>query len=203
MNGPEVLRFAANLYRVPVEGGTSWWTPGFPGRHEGSSPPPRAPQAPLPHPPPPGPRRGARALWERFRVPVLAHPQEWAYLTKRKPRPPLPLPLLGKALANWGPAIPEEALAPAEEGMEVFGFRVVHLPGHTLGQVGLFREGVLLAGDALRGRGLPPRFINEDHALARRTVRKILELGVKRVYLGHGGPLSGEEVAAIARRLGV
>lgn len=155
MNGPEVLRFAANLYRVPVEGGTSWWTPGFPGRHEGSSPSSKSPPGSSSSPTTTWTTPGGPGPLERFRVPVLAHPQEWAYLTKRKPRPPLPLPLLGKALANWGPAIPEEALAPAEEGMEVFGFRVVHLPGHTLGQVGLFREGVLLAGDALRGRGLP------------------------------------------------
>ena len=204
MNGPEVLRFAANLYRVPVEGGYFLVDAGLPWEARRLlsllQEPPKLLFLTHHHLDHAG---GARALWERFRVPILAHPQEWAYLTKRKPRPPLPLPLLGKALANWGPAIPEEALAPAEEGMEVFGFRVVHLPGHTLGPVGLFREGLLLAGDALRGRGLPPRFINEDHALARRTVRKILELGAERVYLGHGGPLSGEEVAAIARRLGV
>ena len=168
MNGPEVLRFAANLYRVPVEGGYFLVDAGLPWEARRLlsllQEPPRLLFLTHHHLDHAG---GARALWDRCRVPVLAHPPEWAYLTKRTPRPPLPL------------------------------------PGHTLGQVGLFREGVLLAGDALRGRGLPPRFINEDHALARRTVRKILELGVKRVYLGHGGPLSGEEVAAIARRLGV
>jgi hydroxyacylglutathione hydrolase len=80
---------------------------------------------------------------------------------------------------------------------------VVHLPGHTLGQVGLFREGILLAGDALRGKGLPPRFINEDHALAKKTVRKILDLGARWVYIGHGGPLPRERVEALARKLGV
>ncbi|BDG27796.1 MBL fold metallo-hydrolase [Thermus thermophilus] len=204
MNGPEVLRLAANLYRVPVEGGYFLVDAGLPweaGRLLSLlQEPPKLLFLTHHHLDHAG---GARALWERFGVRVLAHPREWPYLTKEKPRPPLPVPLLGGLLANLAPAIPKEALTPVEEGEEVFGWRVVALPGHTLGQVGLFREGVLLAGDALRGRGLPPRFINEDHALARRTVRKILELGVKRVYLGHGGPLSGEEVAAIARRLGV
>lgn len=136
-------------------------------------------------------------------MPVFAHPQEWPYLTGEKPRPPLPIPLLGRRLANLAPPLPKEALVPAEEGMELFGWRVVHLPGHTLGQVGLLREGVLVAGDALRGRGLPPRFINEDHALAQKTVRKILDLGVERIHIGHGRPLSRDEVEALARRLGV
>jgi glyoxylase-like metal-dependent hydrolase (beta-lactamase superfamily II) len=110
---------------------------------------------------------------------------------------------LGKALANLGPPIPKEALVPVEEGEEVHGWRVVALPGHTLGQVGLYREKVLLAGDALRGGGLPPRFINEDHELARRTVRKILDLGAEWVYPGHGGPLDRARVEALALRLGV
>lgn len=94
-------------------------------------------------------------------------------------------------------------MRPAEEGEEVFGWRVVALPGHTLGQVGLLRKGVLLAGDALRRGGLPPRLINEDDALARRTVRRILDLGVTRVYPGHGEPLDRQEVEALALRLGV
>ncbi len=115
----------------------------------------------------------------------------------------MPIPFLGSWLANLAPPLPREALRPVEEGEEILGWRVVALPGHTLGQVGLFRDGLLLAGDALRGNGLPPRFINEDHALAKRTVRKILDLGAEKVYVGHGKPLSRKEVEALALRLGV
>ncbi|WP_287928199.1 MBL fold metallo-hydrolase, partial [Thermus sp.] len=113
------------------------------------------------------------------------------------------IPLLGPWLANLAPPLPREALRPVEEGEEVLGWRVVELPGHTLGQVGLFREGLLIAGDALRGKGLPPRFINEDPELTKKTVRKILDLGAETVYLGHGGPLSRQEVEALALKLGV
>ncbi len=204
MSGPERLPFAANLYRVPVEGGYFLVDAGLPWEARRLlgllKEPPRLLFLTHHHLDHSG---GARALWARFGVRVLAHPREWPYLTGRKPRPPLPVPLLGGLLANLAPAVPEEALTPVEEGEEVFGWRVVALPGHTLGQVGLFRDGVLMAGDALRGRGLPPRWVNEDPELARRTVRRILELGARRVYLGHGGPLSGEEVAEIARKLGV
>ncbi|WP_135257271.1 MBL fold metallo-hydrolase [Thermus caldilimi] len=204
MSGPELLRFAANLYRVPteegyflVDAGLSWEANRLLSLLE---PPPKLLFLTHHHLDHAG---GARVLWERFRLPVLAHRQEWPYLTKEKPRPPLPIPLLGPWLANLAPPLPREALRPVEEGEEVFGWRVVALPGHTLGQVGLFRKGILIAGDALRGRGLPPRFINEDPELTKKTVRKILDLGVERVYVGHGGPLSRAEVEALARRLGV
>ncbi|WP_038055063.1 MBL fold metallo-hydrolase [Thermus amyloliquefaciens] len=204
MSGPEVLRFAANLYRVPAEGGYFLVDAGLPWEAGRLLARLRTPPILLflthHHTDHSG---GARALWERFRLPLLAHPREWPYLTKEKPRPPLPIPLLGRTLANLAPPLPREALRPVEEGEEVLGWRVVELPGHTLGQVGLFRDGLLLAGDALRGHGLPPRFINEDHDLARKTVRKILSLGVETVYLGHGGPLSRKEVEALALKLGV
>ncbi|GAB5602833.1 MBL fold metallo-hydrolase [Thermus sp. FJN-A] len=204
MSGLEVLRFAANLYRVPVKGGYFLVDAGLPWESRRLlsllKEPPQLLFLTHHHLDHAG---GARALWERFRVPVLAHPREWPYLTKRRPRPPLPLPLLGGVLANLGQAVPEEALRPVTEGEEVFGFRVVHLPGHTLGQVGLLRDGVLLAGDALRGRGLPPRGVNEDPELARRTVRKILDLGAELVYLGHGGPLRREDIEGLAGKLGV
>ncbi|ADW20677.1 MBL fold metallo-hydrolase [Thermus scotoductus] len=204
MRGLEALPFAANLYKVPVAEGYFLVDAGLPweaGRllrllRE----PPRLLFLTHHHTDHSG---GARALWERFGLPILAHPKEWPYLTKEKPRPPLPIPLLGPWLANLAPPLPREALRPVEEGEEVLGWRVVELPGHTLGQVGLFREGLLIAGDALRGKGLPPRFINEDPELTKKTVRKILDLGAETVYLGHGGPLSRQEVEALALKLGV
>ncbi|WP_243032167.1 MBL fold metallo-hydrolase [Thermus altitudinis] len=204
MSRPETLRFAANLYRLPAEGGYFLVDAGLPweaGRLlRLLQEPPRLLFLTHHHLDHAG---GARALWARFGLPILAHPREWPYLLKEKPRLPLPIPFLGSWLANLAPPLPREALRPVEEGEEILGWRVVALPGHTLGQVGLFRDGLLLAGDALRGNGLPPRFINEDHALAKRTVRKILDLGAEKVYVGHGKPLSRKEVEALALRLGV
>lgn len=148
---------------------------------------------------------GARALWERFRLPIYAHPLDLPYLTGEKPRPPLPIPLLGHRLANAAPPLPREALTPVEEGAELFGLKVVHLPGHTPGQIGLLGPDFLIAGDALRGRrpGLPPGFVSQDLEAARRSLAKILRLAPRRVYVGHGGPYPLEEVQALGRRLGL
>ena len=44
---------------------------------------------------------------------------------------------------------------PLEEGDEVAGWRVVHLPGHADGHLCLLRDGVLLAGDHLLPRITP------------------------------------------------
>jgi glyoxylase-like metal-dependent hydrolase (beta-lactamase superfamily II) len=140
-------------------------------------------------------------------MPVYAHPKDIPYLTGRRRRPPLPIPLVGGVLANAAPPLPEGAVVPVEEGEVLFGLRVVHLPGHTPGQAGLLGEGFLLAGDALRGgRGgpvPPPPFATEDMGEAWKTVGRIARLEVERVYVGHGGPFRQEEVRALARRLGV
>jgi glyoxylase-like metal-dependent hydrolase (beta-lactamase superfamily II) len=89
----------------------------------------------------------------------------------------------------------------------VMGWQVVHLPGHTPGQIGLLRQEVLLAADALRvgpkGPWVPPALVNHDTQEARRTVGKIARLGAQHIYVGHGSPTTLEAVRALAGKLGV
>jgi len=74
------------------------------------------------------------------------------------------------------------------------GLTVVHLPGHTRGQIGLLHAGAraLLLADALfnlRGLGFGPRLFCEDIALGRRSVRRIAELDFDVAAFGHGPEL--------------
>lgn len=151
---------------------------------------------------------GARMLWERYGLPIYAHPLDIPFISGEARRPPFPpIPWLGDRIANSPKPLPKEALRPVEEGAVVLGWQVVHLPGHTPGQIGLLCAGVLLAADALRvgarGPWVPPAMANHDTPEARRTVGKIAGLEAQKIYVGHGPPTTIRAVRALAEKLGV
>ncbi len=92
------------------------------------------------------------------------------------------------------------------EGDTVAGFRVVDLPGHAPGLIGLFREEdrLALVSDALYTinpeTGIPgaPRVahaaFDDDIELARASMRKLAALEPTIVWAGHSHPVSGEDV---------
>jgi glyoxylase-like metal-dependent hydrolase (beta-lactamase superfamily II) len=80
------------------------------------------------------------------------------------------------------------------EGSEVGGWRVVELPGHADGHIGLLRDGVLVGGDTLLGRispavGLYPESRPDPLGDYLDTLRRLIELGPTVVYPGHGEPV--------------
>jgi hydroxyacylglutathione hydrolase len=97
------------------------------------------------------------------------------------------------------------------EGDDVAGFRVVELPGHAPGLVGLFRaaDGLALVSDcvymtSMWGRPQPPAIpldaYNLDTAQARDSVRRLAALRPRAVWPGHRGPLAGPGVVAALER---
>jgi glyoxylase-like metal-dependent hydrolase (beta-lactamase superfamily II) len=106
---------------------------------------------------------------------------------------------------------PVEVAGTIEEGDELSGFRVVHLPGHAPGQVALLREhdGVALSSDCFLcvdvrtgikgGPRLPHDAFNEDTELARESVRKLAALDPAAAWPGHGDPLRGDVRARLER----
>ena len=88
------------------------------------------------------------------------------------------------------------------EGDEVNGFRVIDVPGHSPGHVAYWRESdrTLILGDLLTNMNLfttlpglhePPGFLTVNPAQNRRSVRRLVELGIEPalVCFGHGPPL--------------
>lgn len=97
------------------------------------------------------------------------------------------------------------------EGDEVAGFRVVELPGHAPGLIGVFRDadGLALVSDcvymtSMWGRpqpvAVPLDAYNLDTAQARESVRKLAALGPSAVWPGHRGPLAGPGVVTELER---
>ncbi|HMJ03741.1 MAG TPA: nuclear transport factor 2 family protein [Conexibacter sp.] len=99
---------------------------------------------------------------------------------------------------------PVEIAGTVEEGDEVVGFRVVHLPGHAPGLIGLWRESDRLAlvsdcfytldpQTGVHGHPrVPHRAFNLDTEQARASIRKLAALRPATAWAGHADPLTGD-----------
>ncbi len=98
---------------------------------------------------------------------------------------------------------PVEIAGTLTEGDEVAGFRVIHLPGHAPGLIGLWRESDRLALTTdtfytleMWGRDSPPTVpvdvYNYDTEQARASIRKLAALEPAAAWPGHAKPLTGD-----------
>ncbi|WP_189098956.1 MBL fold metallo-hydrolase [Deinococcus knuensis] len=96
---------------------------------------------------------GSAFLAGRAGLSVLAHPLEHPALLGEVHDLPYPAgrPGVGRLVSRAHPNVRASALRAALPGQDVLGWEVVHLPGHTAGQIGLRRGGVLIAADAVVG----------------------------------------------------
>jgi hydroxyacylglutathione hydrolase len=153
-------------------------------------------------------------------VPVLCHPAEvedaegsggFRYWPEGLRGLPFPLRqahrLMHRLAWDGGPVKISGTL---EEGEEVAGFRVVHLPGHAPGMIALWRERdrLALSSDCfytldMWGRDCPPRLpaalYNFDTEQARASMRKLAALEPAAAWPGHAKPVTGDVRAALER----
>jgi glyoxylase-like metal-dependent hydrolase (beta-lactamase superfamily II)/predicted ester cyclase len=145
-------------------------------------------------------------------VPVLCHPDEvqdaegsggfryWPAGLAGLPTPQRQVHrILHRVAWDGGPV---KIAGTVAEGDEVAGFRVVHLPGHAPGLIGLWRESdrLALVTDCfytldMWGRDAPPRLestYSHDIAQARASMRKLAALEPAVAWAGHGKPLTGD-----------
>ena len=118
----------------------------------------------------------------------VAAPARWLYPT---------------LLKSWDGG-PVEIAGTVQEGDDLAGFEVVHIPGHAPGQIALHRKADRIAlttdgfytVDAERFVKAPPAPPNEafskDPALARESIRKLAELDLAAAWPGHGDPVTGD-----------
>jgi glyoxylase-like metal-dependent hydrolase (beta-lactamase superfamily II) len=157
-------------------------------------------------------------------APIYCHPAE--RVAAQSPLPSRPYWDLGKLswwakpvyphlLASWdGGALAIEGAV--QEGEEIAGFRVVHLPGHAPGLIGLFRaeDKLALCSDCIytldpqtgiKGRArVPHPAFTQDAEQARASIRKLAALQPSVVWAGHARAVAGNvseklERAAAAR----
>ncbi len=152
-------------------------------------------------------------------VPVFCHPAEVAAAEEGEAQrdyhriDQLRIPsrwVYPRLLEYWNGG-PVEIAGTIAEGDDVSGFRVLHLPGHAPGLVGLFRERDRLAlttdcfyvvdVDTSRPQSPAPAVdpFNQDTAQARASIRKLAALDPVACWPGHLGPLTGDVRAQLER----
>ena len=159
-----------------------------------------------------------KTLAEHWNVRIYAHPLEFPYLNGQSAYPP-PDPTVGGGLMAWlSPLYPKDPidvsrwLQPLPEDGTVPGmpgWRWIHVPGHTPGQVALWRESdrTLIAADAFVTTAQesaysvatqapemhgPPMYFTPDWDAARTSVERLAALEPEIAVTGHGQAMRGE-----------
>lgn len=161
-----------------------------------------------------------KELAEYWDVPVYAHPLELPYLTGEKDYPLADPTVGGGLVAVMSPTFPHtridlgHRILPLPDSGEVPGmaeWKWIPTPGHTEGQIALYREkdGTLLAADAFtttKQESLwsvitqkekisgPPAYFTVDWEEAEKSVRLLAELNPSLVIPSHGKPMAGIEL---------
>jgi glyoxylase-like metal-dependent hydrolase (beta-lactamase superfamily II) len=152
----------------------------------------------------------ARELCEQGAT-ILIHPADAENL-RLTWRDVVARPSRGRVFSAMTPEPP--SFQPIEDG-DVLpllgGLRVIHTPGHTPGSVCLYgpRDKVLFVGDALQRRfgrvSFASGLYSDDHAAAKRVVKRLAELDVKTLVFSHFAALeegATEVLAGLASRVG-
>jgi glyoxylase-like metal-dependent hydrolase (beta-lactamase superfamily II) len=138
----------------------------------------------------------AKLVSEERGVPLACHGGDVDAMEGRRPIAASNSPQ-AKLFARLWAGPPSKVDRVLNEGDEVAGFRVVHAPGHSPGEVIFFRDSdrVAICGDvirnityiALRTRlAEPPDDLTPDPAENRRSIRRLAALEPSLILPGHG-----------------
>jgi glyoxylase-like metal-dependent hydrolase (beta-lactamase superfamily II) len=159
-------------------------------------------------------------LINQWNVPVYAHPLEFPFLTGEQSYPEPDVTVEGGMLAKISAIYPNEpinikqVLKSLPDDMtvpELPGWKWIHVPGHSPGQVAFFRESdqTLVSADAfitvkqdsmykvlVQKKEVcgPPVYLTTDWEAAWDSVKRLYALQPQLVVPGHGTAMEGEEL---------
>lgn len=159
-------------------------------------------------------------LIEKWNSPVYAHTKEFPYLTDKRAYPEPDYKADGGMVVKASKLFPTDPidlgdrLHPLPEDGTVPHlpeFKWLPVPGHTEGQVALFRERdrLLIAADAFVTTAQeslysvltqkeevsgPPRYLTPDWTAAKLSFEKLVHLNPYYAITGHGKPMSGDKL---------
>ncbi|MEM0097191.1 MAG: MBL fold metallo-hydrolase [Conexivisphaerales archaeon] len=133
----------------------------------------------------------AASLRRITRAPVLAHEEDEPYITGE--RAPEHIDLMPndmkKAYSKYRATVVDKRL---RDGDKIFGFTVIHVPGHTPGSIALYDGKALFSGDSLniingKVQGDPGYGADREGTLS--SMEKLIELNCEILLPGHGCPI--------------
>jgi glyoxylase-like metal-dependent hydrolase (beta-lactamase superfamily II) len=142
----------------------------------------------------------AKEICEARGIPLACHVDDVEAMEGRRPVS-AGADLVSRLIVRFWEGPPHRVERPLREGDEVAGFRVVHAPGHSPGEVIFFRDSdrVAICGDVVRNLSYatmrsvikePPDAFNDDTAENRRSIRILAELNPTVILPGHGAAVT-------------
>jgi len=164
----------------------------------------------------------ARKLGQLSGAPIVAHAGDLDYYQQKKPMTFCTTDWFSRLFLRTGlimrpyaPFTPDVLLQDGESlDLQPYGLpgRVQHTPGHTAGSISiqmdggdamvgdLLASGVMLGGLLRTGHAKRPPFEDDPHHVAD-ELQRLVDAGMQRFYMGHGGPLPASEVERHAQVL--
>jgi glyoxylase-like metal-dependent hydrolase (beta-lactamase superfamily II) len=141
----------------------------------------------------------ARAVCQARQIPLACHTDDVDAMEGRRAMGGAS-PISRTVARVWG-GPPHSVDRVLVDGDEIGGFRVIHAPGHSPGEVIFFREPdrVAICGDVVRSLSYatlrrrilaPPDAFNTDSAENRRSIRKLADLNPALILPGHGDAIT-------------
>lgn len=165
---------------------------------------------------------GAAELRDRSRAPIIAHEDDLPYYKRERLMTFCPTGRVGRYFLRTPlphqdyPAFEPDVLLSKGDIFELSRFgvqgKVRHTPGHTKGSISvelatkealvgdLVASGILIGGIFRLNRAIRPPFEDDPDAVRKELIR-LVDAGISRFYMGHGGPLDAHEVRRHAESL--